>query len=334
MRRWLVRESTEDRVPVRRGGGIRTRRIDEFRQAVALRGAGTAKATIAKQLRLPRSTVRYWLERSAGVAQSAEATGLKPVQCGFESHHQHHGSSYAYLLGMYLGDGYISRMPRTYVLRVYLHRKQSAVIERVTAAVRSLLPDHRVGCFARRSACVVVTSYYKGWPELFPQHGAGRKHSRPIVLAPWQVEIVERHPGEFLRGLIESDGSRHRRIVRGKNYPAYSFTNHSADIRGLFMSTCERLGVRARQANAVTISIARRPDVARLDRLFGYAAESPATLPAAIEGGDRAAEEEVGDAEDLVDDGFQRAAGTPPARGIAGLVAGGPDDGGDLAPEA
>jgi hypothetical protein len=338
LRRWLAREPTDDQFPVLRRRGIRRqiwpRRIDEFRQAVALRGIGTAKATIAKQLGVPRSTVRYWLERSAGVAQSAEAIGLKPIQCGFDSHHQHQDPPYAYLLGMYLGDGCISRMPRTYRLRIFLHRNHTAAIERVTAAIRSLLPDHRVGCVGTRSACVVVTSYYNGWPELFPQHGAGRKHNRPIVLAPWQVEIVERHPSEFLRGLIESDGSRHRRIVRGKNYPAYSFTNHSADIRNLFMSTCERLGVRARQANAVTISIARRPDVARLDLLFGYTPDSPTELPAAVEGGDRVAQEEVGDAEDLVDDGLQGAAGAPPAGEVVGLVAGGPDDGGDLALEA
>ena len=274
MRRWLAHERAGlPFLPVRHSGVPRTR-VDEFKRAAVLSRDGTATAAIARQLGVPRSTVRYWLDRFAGVAQPAEATGLNPVQCGFESLHQHHYSRYAYLLGMYLGDGCISRMPTTYVLRIFLHRKQTAVIERVTEAIRTLLPDHRVGCVAsRQSACVTLTSYFYGWPDLFPQHGPGRKHKRPIVLAPWQADIVQDHPEEFIRGLIESDGSRHRRIVRGKNYPAYSFTNHSSDIRGLFMSSCGRLGLRARQANAVTISIARRPDVARLDALLGYVPE-------------------------------------------------------------
>ena len=99
--------------------------------------------------------------------------------------------------------------------------------------------------------------------------------------------------------------------------PAYSFTNHSHDIRSLFMATCARLGLRAREANAVTISIARRGDVARLDQWFGYAPESAAQLLPAVEGGDRAAEEKVGDAEDLVGDGFQGAAGAPPVASTA-----------------
>ncbi|HYJ67134.1 MAG TPA: hypothetical protein VEX15_05670 [Nocardioidaceae bacterium] len=41
-----------------------------------------------------------------------------------------------------------------------------------------------------------------------PQHGSGRKHTRLITLERWQVEIVERHPDRFLRGLFHSDGCR------------------------------------------------------------------------------------------------------------------------------
>lgn len=48
----------------------------------------------------------------------------------------------------------------------------------------------------------------RAWSCLFPQHGPGRKHARPIVLADWQQEIVCEHPGRFLRGLIHSDGWR------------------------------------------------------------------------------------------------------------------------------
>jgi hypothetical protein len=121
------------------------------------------------------------------------------------------------LLGMYLGDGCISRTRRTYVLRIFLHRKQVDVIARVYRAIRSLLPDHRVGYVPRRhDASITITSYFNGWPDLLPQHGSGRKHARAIILEPWQAEIVERHSDQFVRGLIESDGCRHRRIVARK----------------------------------------------------------------------------------------------------------------------
>ncbi|MFI9836970.1 helix-turn-helix domain-containing protein [Nonomuraea sp. NPDC051941] len=51
-------------------------------------------------------------------------------------------------------------------------------------------------------------------PHLFPQHGPGKKHERPIVLEPWQREIVSAHPGRFVRGLIHSDGWRGTNRVR------------------------------------------------------------------------------------------------------------------------
>ncbi|MGH7311727.1 MAG: hypothetical protein ACREJV_01045 [Candidatus Rokuibacteriota bacterium] len=84
----------------------------------------------------------------------------------------------------------------------------------------------------------------------------------------------------FLEGCIDSDGCRHRRIVYGRNYPAYSFTNHSEDILGLFTSACELIGLRWRRSNRVIVSIARRADVARLDALFAGGLRSPLTTPA------------------------------------------------------
>jgi len=169
---------------------------------------------------------------------------------------------------MYLGDGYIGRARRTYRLQVSLHERQEHVIARVAQAINVLRPGRPVG-FRRRGPVTIVNAYANSWPVLFPQHGAGRKHQRPIVLEPWQQAIVAQHPVEFLQGCVESDGCRHRRIVAGRNYPAYAFTNHSPDILRLFFWACGLLGLRPRRANRVTVSLARRADVATLDRLFG-----------------------------------------------------------------
>ncbi|HEY7650190.1 MAG TPA: hypothetical protein VID04_14430 [Methylomirabilota bacterium] len=162
------------------------------------------------------------------------------------------------------------------MLRVFLNQKQTDVIQRVMAAVGALLPHNRVSVRVRRGTAVaIVTSYSKTWPSLLPQHGPGRKHRRRLVLEPWQREIVTGHPGEFLRGLIESDGSRHQRIVRGRDYPAYSFSNRSEDILQMFMWAGGLVGIRPRRASRVAISIARRPDVARVDVITGRAIAAP-----------------------------------------------------------
>src|SRR2546429_1079057 len=131
-------------------------------------------------------------------------------------------AAYSYLLGMYLGDGYISRTPRTYRLEVSLHKRQGPVIERVASAISALRPGHPVG-FRLRESVTIVNAYWNAWPTLFPQHGAGRKHQRPIVLDSWQRSIVEQNPQEFVRGCIESDGCRHRRVGGGAGHPPPPF---------------------------------------------------------------------------------------------------------------
>jgi hypothetical protein len=157
-------------------------------------------------------------------------------------------------------------------LRVSLHHEQTDVIARVRDAILTLLPDNRVRAALRRgSAVVIVTCYSQSWPAIFPQHGPGLKHHRPIVLTPWQEAIVRENAGAFVRGCIDTDGCRHRRIVGGKNYPAYSFSNRSGEILALFAWGCDLLGVRWRRASRVHIDVTRRPDVARLDALFGRA---------------------------------------------------------------
>lgn len=244
------------------------RPVHERLEVLKLWRAGHSGKSIARASGIPRSTIRYWLRRFAGVAQAAEAADLKSAQWGFESLHQHQHPTYAYLLGLYLGDGYIMRMPRTYVLRIYLNQNQPHIIAEAARAISELVPMRRVG-FGRNGRCVIVRSYWGNWPVMLPQHGPGRKHLRKIVLEPWQEKIVASHPAQFIRGCIHSDGCRHRRIVRGKNYPAYGFSNRSEDILDLFGWACRLLGIHCTKPRPIAISVARRPDVARLDAIMG-----------------------------------------------------------------
>jgi hypothetical protein len=132
-------------------------------------------------------------------------------------------------------------------------------------------------CRVQRPGCTQIKSYSKHWPCLFPQHGPGMKHTRPIVLEPWQEELVAAHTGEFLRGLFHSDGCRMtnwaRRMVAGVErryeYPRWFFTNKSADILGLCSTSLDRLGIAHRFPRPDTISVARREAVAALDAVIG-----------------------------------------------------------------
>src|SRR6478735_4317611 len=111
-------------------------------------------------------------------------------------------SAYAYLLGWYLGDGYVSNIGRTYQLVITADIAYPRIIEDCREAITATVPG-RVTHFTRHPIhnCGRIECCWKRWPEALPQHGPGRKHDRPIVLEPWQQAIVEAHPWQFLRGL-------------------------------------------------------------------------------------------------------------------------------------
>ena len=125
--------------------------------------------------------------------------------------------------------------------------------------------------------CLEIHSDWKHWHCAFPQHGAGPKHLRPIVLAELQQDLVRAFPESFLIGLIQSDGCRainrvHRPTLNGLKqyaYPRYFFSNTSDDIRAMFTATCAQLGIRCGPANKRNLSVARRRDVEFLDRFIG-----------------------------------------------------------------
>jgi hypothetical protein len=179
--------------------------------------------------------------------------------------------AYAYLLGLYLGDACISAHPRgVYRLRITLDLRYPGIIDECTQAIRDVRPSRAMKvCSVRKIGCNEIAAYWKHWTCLFPQHGAGPKHQRKIELQAWQLMIVQDHPQRLLRGLIQSDGWRGLNRVKGKAYPRYNFSNRSDDIRSIFCHGCDLYGVRWRQMNRWTISVARASDVAKLDLVVG-----------------------------------------------------------------
>jgi hypothetical protein len=178
---------------------------------------------------------------------------------------------YAYVLGMYLGDGCILKQRRgVWRFEIAMDTRYPGLIAECAAAVQELMPDNRVSVNDQHPAnYVIVRCYSKAWTCLFPQHGPGRKHLRKIALEPWQERIVDAQPEQFVRGLIHSDGCRVLNRVNGKDYPRYFFCQVSDDIRGLFCRSLEQLGIHYTRNDHKNVSIARAPSVARLDEFVG-----------------------------------------------------------------
>ena len=127
---------------------------------------------------------------------------------GSSRHPRTPGPSYAYLLGLYLGDGWIAAVRTgSYVLRLSLDQRYPEIVESAARAMEAVRPQGRSRTHAR-VGCSVVSCYWKYWPIVLLQHGAGPKHARKITLTDWQAEITAAHPRELVRGLIHSDGCR------------------------------------------------------------------------------------------------------------------------------
>jgi hypothetical protein len=93
------------------------------------------------------------------------------------------------------------------------------------------------------------------------------------VLEAWQQALTALYPKRLLRGLIQSDGSRHLNKVKshGRRYEywRYEFKNRSSDIRAICTTALDRLDVHWTQTNSETIAVSRRDDVAFLDTFIG-----------------------------------------------------------------
>jgi hypothetical protein len=252
-------------------------------RAMALVARGHSLRQVSLATGIAHATLRDWRDHPDKLASQRTTTCARcsdtPVTPGPRR-------SYAYLLGLYLGDGCINRQgPESkgvWKLRITCAASWPGLLEEcrhAMLAVRPVTAGRPASSITKiqRAGCFELVSYSKHWPCLFPQHGPGPKHHREIKLEPWQQEIVISHPGDFARGLFHSDGCRlvnrvRRRLPGGDRwyeYPRYLFVNMSPDIHRLCGEALDRLDVAWRFSKPTTISVARREAVARLDEFVG-----------------------------------------------------------------
>lgn len=254
--------------------------LETRRQAITACRSGQTNATVARALNVPVGTIAWWVHRER--AKEGTLPGPHRSTCHRCDGDELDRAAYSYLLGLYLGDGHIvqPRQHRVPNLTIACSNCWPGLMDAAEGAIRSVLPFNSV-CRVRAEGCTTVKVYSKHLPCLFPQHGPGRKHTRPIALEDWQGDIADAHPWDLVRGLIHSDGSRTRnwaqRTVAGERrrheYIRYEFTNKSADIRDIYTNVLDRLGIdwkiSAQRDGIATVSVARRTSVELMDAHIG-----------------------------------------------------------------
>jgi hypothetical protein len=238
-------------------------------RSLELAAEGRTATEVARIVGVPRATVRDWMYgRVPGRGRLAINGGC--ARCGGVHEFGSLPDVYAYLLGMYLGDGCLSAHRReVFKLRISLDARYPEIVDECRDAIRAVMPRSRVNR-VDKGTWFELYSYSKSWPCFFPQHGPGKKHERQIVLSPWQCALVSHRPDLLLRGLLHSDGCRLQNTGRGGwSHPRYAFANASQDIRAIFCATCELLGLRWTASGRRTVYVSRKADVALLDLFVG-----------------------------------------------------------------
>lgn len=219
------------------------------RAALDLIAAGLNDCEVSRRLGVPRRTIMDWRRPSyePRVAYSLETCPrcwrrTKPIRFT--------DSDYSALLGLYLGDGYISKGLRAHRLRIALDKRYPGIVDEASSLLERCFPENRIDVVSR-PGCVNVSVYSSHLPCLLPQHGPGKKHTRTIALELWQARIIEAAPWPFIRACIQTDGCAfinrtdiHQPVPN--EYLSYQFSNKSEDIATLFREACDRVGVATR----------------------------------------------------------------------------------------
>jgi len=236
--------------------------------ALALINAGHNDCEVARMLGIPRRTIADWRRPTYARLRDVEICprcwkAARPICLS--------DADYAELLGLYLGDGCISPGGRTSRLRITLDAKYPRIINEAESLMRRCFPENRVDVVhaKNKGKCVDVSVYSRHLPCVLPQHGPGKKHLRMIVPEPWQISVLRRAPGAFLRGCIRSDGSVFVNRTGPYKYLSYDFSNRSSQIVDLFCLACDYAGIEYRRTGpgsrgAWDVRINRRVSVAKM----------------------------------------------------------------------
>jgi hypothetical protein len=185
------------------------RQASEIHAVLSLLATGASDYEIARRTGIPRSTVLNW--RHGKIPGNPDSDGGRCDRCGGREHPPDElpVAPYAYLLGQYLGDGCLFRVGKAgFALRISSDSAYPGIIRECCQAIEAVrgrrpyvyrYPDKRLS---------TITSYWRSWPCLFPQHGVnghrflpscGRRFSPPAaVFSPrWWPSVL---PIAWVRG--------------------------------------------------------------------------------------------------------------------------------------
>ena len=216
-------------------------KLETYLEAKKLYSNGYNKVQISKKLNIPRGTINDWLLERTDLKKTS-LLEFDPKNYIISNNLQY---EYSYILGLYLGDGYICKTSRTYKLRIGLDIKYNNINNLINNKLQILFPKNKVyklkikNKIKSKFTMIELSVHSNLLPFLFPQIGKGKKHDRSIELTQWQFEILDTK--WFVMGLFHSDGCYY--FNKKSNTYYYSFSNLSKQIIDLFQESLNILQI-------------------------------------------------------------------------------------------
>jgi hypothetical protein len=152
--------------------------LQELRRVEALVDLGLNDCAIARLAGIPRTTVRDWRRSTRWRGKGDGALELRScTRCGHPAHAFHElGGRYAYLLGLYLGDGYVVHHKRgVYRLTISLDAKYPGIVSECRHAIEATMPSGRVASsFAMEARARGSSTARSNGPASYPSTGRVR----------------------------------------------------------------------------------------------------------------------------------------------------------------
>jgi hypothetical protein len=244
----------------------------EFLKVTQLAAKGHCDQEIERITGIPRRTVSGWRRGETRLLERSRCAGYSKGDHDFS---KLPSGAYAYLLGLYLGDGCISANHRGSGASASLLTPPTPASSPSAAlhSRRSSRPRLRGGVCGAAATAVTSRCGRSIGPASFlstvpgasicdqSAWSLGRRRSWGRIASHSSgADPQRRHPNRRHRaqGLLCPAGA-----------PRYAFSNKSEDIKRLFCESCDALGVRWTRPSDCQIAIYRKESVARLDEFVG-----------------------------------------------------------------
>lgn len=196
---------------------------------------------------------------------------------------------YSYILGLYLGDGYVCKTSRTYKLRIALDIKYNDLNNYAKQSLQNIFPNNKTYILKIKNkkkdkyTMIELSIHNNIIPKLFPQFGNGKKHTRNIELNDWQLEIL--NIKYLMLGLFHSDGCYfYNNKTKKFNY---QFTNLSKQLIDLYQNCLNDFKIKnfitktiVNNSIKYNVVVSSKKDVSKLYKLLGNKNNLPKFLVA------------------------------------------------------